>query len=174
MVWVNFMPWRQRQQRQRLRHFCGLQLAPFLGLVLALSLLQGRDYGEREQQRSQHAIWQEATALLQQRLTEVEQEQRLRDEAQAKWRSLQARREQRLRQLAALTALGASLPETLWLTRLAWQAGRLTLQGHALAPEAAENWRQTLTSHYRVGSLQQNAPTAAIYDFTLNVAEIHE
>ena len=141
------------------RHFTATAMAQALGLILVGSLLlAGWIHGRAEQRRAefrerQQALQAEQQALsrslaglpattdlkaLESQIAMLKQQQQSQGELLQSLRSGQQGAGERHSDLLALIA--RSVPDSVWLQGLRWQAGQLELSGGTLDPSALRGW----------------------------------
>ncbi len=126
---VNFLPWRARRRRQRLRLWLTRLSATLLLIVLLAALIRMRT----SQENQRLGLMQQAGITLQSALTQRHARllagQAERQAQQQRQRQLQTTREWQ----QILTRLADTLPEQAWLSELRYQQGGLSLAGYAVS-----------------------------------------
>ncbi|MFB9085073.1 PilN domain-containing protein [Erwinia tracheiphila] len=171
MVWVNFLPWRDRLLRARLYRWSLAGLILLVVFLIAVLLIAGRgklnvqlaQVIQRQQEAGQQldALKDKIKRLARQRAS-LDQELTLRQQQQqliASWADF-------------ATELAKMLPETVWLSELNKTPQHLTLTGFGLSMADVQSLRQQLLqmplfSAVRTGKL--NRDPRGLIQFSLQV-----
>lgn len=147
MIWVNLLPWREKQLKRVWRQeMLSFALALLLLGFMVSVLLQKFQYGYQHWQRTV-GLWQntlqQAESLVRQRGKAISEFELL----QQQQRQLQAFSLQTRRWLFFIQNFAAEMPDTLWLIRMEKAQHRVTLTGFSPGLEEIDQFRHKLSQY---------------------------
>lgn len=132
MIRINLMPRaeaRRQAARQRDRQI-GLVIASILGLIVLISELMTRTRLNEAENTTE--MYKTQLAELERKSKEAQKLEKMRDELNAKLRTIDVLERQRTGPVRVLEDLSDSTPEKLWLTEMRESGGSLSLLGRGL------------------------------------------
>ncbi len=142
MVWVNLLPWRERWLKQQRTRW--LRSHSLLPLLLIAGLVGGAFAdGLNHQRKQQLIIWQQATAVLQQKTDRKIYQQKILDDREKALNILILHHRLNLYWQQLIATLDQGIPDSLWLTRLESSGHKLKFNGRCSQVSDADyflNW----------------------------------
>ena len=175
MIRVNLLPYRvQRRREQVLRHLLAAVAVLFV-VGAGIAIAHGYASSELSSLEERYAELRRKNAVLQRKIGEIRNIDRLRAEVQDKLRLVDQLQQGRFASFRMLLSIARTIPQNAWITEMRDSGGKIELKGIAESPAAIASFMRALEAspefaNVRLGVVRRTKlGNAVLRSFTLTM-----